>query len=266
MEVVKVMSDLVPRDLTEEALALAAKADLGDPTDDFVIPRLKVAQALTKEVQDGDAEVGELIHSLTGESYGEAVEVIVVDAFKGRAWKDTEGNLHSANREAVVPWEDHPCFGEHFVDCPDAEEQYRARVRANEIDWGKGPGISTTYNFVGLIVREDGEVEEFPVRISLMRAAAKEGRNWQTMLHLARAPWDLVFEVSTVKARSKRGEPYVAVKVKQVRKTTDEERSAAVRVAQALHSSAQVAYDDADADEETEGRAAPAPATGGLDI
>lgn len=250
--------ELVHRDLTEEALVAKAKADIQVSAEDLVIPMVKVAQGLTREVQDGDAEAGELIHSLTGESYGESVQLLIVDSFKGRSWRNPEDRtFHTAGKgETVVQWEDHPCHGQLFVDCLDAEEQYRARVRNNEIDWGKGPGISTTYNFVGLVVRDDGTVDDFPVRVSLQRSSAKAGRNWVTMLNIARAPWDAVYELTTSKTRSKGGEPYVAVSVKLARKATDDERQAAVRIAQAIHGGANVEYVG---EQDEEGHIAPTP-------
>lgn len=251
--------------MTEEALIAAAKSDLLDVSE-MTVPMLKIGQSLTREVTEGDAQPGDLIHSVTGEVYGKSVQLIVVDSFKGRAWRNPEDrSFHVANRgEVVVPWEEHSCFGQHFTDCPDAEEQYRARVQANEIDWGKGPGIATTYNFIGLILHEDGQIDQIPVRISLMKSAAKEGRNWQTILRLNRAPWDVVFELSTSMTRNKAGEPYTAVKVRQLRRTSDEEKLAALEVAQAIHTST-VRYDDA-LEEETPVMPSQPEASGGLEI
>lgn len=258
--------ELATRDLTEEALVASATGDLFSDADDFVIPRLKVGQSLTSEVVEKEAEVGDLIHSLTGYVYGTSVELIVVRAFKGRSWRNPKDNSYRATNgpELIVPWEDHPCYGQPFVECPDAEEQFRAAVRRNERDWGKGPGIATTFNFVALLFGPDGELENFPVRISLERAAAKEGRNWSTMLNIARAPWDDVYELSTTQARSKAGQPYTAVRVKRSRSTEDEERRVAVEWAQRLHD-ANVAYEQESDDMEV-APPAPEPATGGLDV
>lgn len=259
-------TEMETRQQTEEALAARATSDLVSSGDEFVIPRLKVAQSLTAEVVEEEAEVGELIHSLTGESYGENVSLIIVDSFKGRSWRDPETRMfYTANRETIVPWEEHPCFGEHFADCPDAEEVYRAAVRANEKDWGRGPGISTTYNFVGLIVGEEG-VDTFPVRLTLQRSSAKEGRNLATLLTIARAPWDSLYEVSTSKTRSKAGDPYIAVRVKKGRRTTDEEKQAAIEWAQTLHGAGQVAYDDTASDQDGQVTPQEPARTGGLAV
>lgn len=242
--------EVAVRDLTEEALVAAAKAGLETDISQIRIPFVKIGQSLTKEVKARDAEEGDWINGLTGEVYGRSVHLVIVDAFKGRFWKDKKTNdtYTTGKGEAVIPehWP-HPESGKFFADAEDAEEQYRAAVRANEKDWGSGPGISTTYNFVGLLLveGEDGETElqEFPVRISLMRSSAKAGRNLETMLHLNRAPWDQVYELETRDATSSRGEPYMNVTVKQLRKTTPEERQVAVGVAQLVHTSDAVAYD-----------------------
>lgn len=258
------MSTEVATRLTDEALAAAATADLETDLSEIRVPILKIAQSLTREVKGGDAEEGDFVNSLTGEALGRSVQMVVVDAFKGRFWKNQKtGKAFSTGRgEPVIPWEEHPEYGKHFVDAADAEEQYREAVHNNEKDWGKGPGISTTYNFVGLLVDEDGELAGFPVRVSLMRSAAKEGRNFQTMLNIARAPWDNVYELSTRDATSSRGEPYIAVKVKPVGKTTPEQRQAALDIAQAIHGGAAVRYDD-DLEAGTDAPAKPAE-TGGL--
>lgn len=253
--------------LTEEALVAAATQDMVQAGEILTVPRLKIAQSLTTEVTEGNARPGELLHSLTGESYGTAVEFVVVDSFKGRSWKDPKtGDFHSVGRgEVRVPWEDHPCYGQHFVDCPDAEEQFRAAVRANERDWGSGPGIATTYNFVVLLVTEEDGIANFPVRITLSKSSAKEGRNLGTMLNIARAPWDVVYEISTSQTRNKRGEPFTAVRVGQSRKTTDEERAAAVGVAQLIHSGdTEVAFDEVV--EEDDRPVTAEPVKGGLDL
>jgi hypothetical protein len=261
------VSQELTRTMTEEALAASIKEEAGAQLSELIVPRLKVGQALTKEVDSGDAEVGDLINSLTGEVYGTTVQIIPVDFYKSRSWKkDTDSpKLFSQKGETVIPWEEHPEFGKAFVDADDAEEQYRIAVRANLKDWGRGPGISTVYNVLGLIVAEDGEVEVFPVRLPLERALAKAGRNLFSMLTIARAPWDAVYEVTTVKARSKRNEPYTDVRIAKVRPTTPEERQAAVEVAQAIHGGAAIFEDGP---EEDEGGFAPTPVadTGGLEV
>ena len=249
---------------TEAALAAQATNDLVDPAD-LTVPLLKVMQSLSKEVSEGDAVPGELVNSLTGESHGMSVQIVVADAFKGRFFNDKKsGRTYVAHRQAICDWEGHPCQGKPFVDCLDAEESFKARVNSGEIQWESGPPIATTWNFVGLLLAEDGTLDDFPVRVSLMKAAVPVARNWATLLAIAPAPWDVVFELSTKDATSKRGEPFVAVKLKQVRKTTAEEKAAVVSVAEQIHA-ADTVVDLGDGEAAQAATVAP-DAKGGLDI
>lgn len=257
--------EVVPSQVTEQALIARATADAIEESE-LVVPRLKIGQALTDEVKEGDARPGDLIHSLTGEVYGSAVELVIVQAFKGRALRE-KGQFYSANNTPVVPdnWPER-YRGLHFVDVPDAEEQFKARANAGDVEWGSGPPIYTTHNFVGLVLR-DGELEDFPVRVSLSRGSAKEGKNWVTMLKIARAPWDLVFELSTQEARSRNNDDFFKAKVKQLRKTTPEERQAALEVAQLINGGDTAVVFDEGQDDEEGGRPAQAPdSNGGLEL
>jgi hypothetical protein len=249
--------------ISGESAELIEAAKGGIDAGELVVPMLKVMQPLSNEVGEGKAQPGQLVHSLTGQSYGTSVGLIVVRAFKGRAWQPEPGKLLVADGP-LVPWRDHPCNGERFVDCYDAEEQYRAAVNAEEHPWGKGPGISTTYNFVGLVLPEDGELENFPVRLSLMRAAgAKAGRKLMTLLQISRAPWDNLYTIQTQRTQNAAGQPYHRADIDQARITTADERQLAVTIAQAVASVALSAEVEADPDPGV----APAPeASGGLDV
>lgn len=232
----------------DESIVAATRAGLSDAP--LVVPRLKLAQSLTTEVKAKDADEGDLLNSLTGEVYGRELDVIVLSEEEGRFFRDHETRqAYSVIGEPVVPatWP-HQCANLPFIDCPDAEEEFRAAVKANEKDWGKGPGIATTYNFT-LLVR-DPEAPEgagadqwqtLPVRLSLQRATAKEARNWITLLRLSRANWDQVYHLTTVDARSKKGDQFVGLKVKPGRKTTDAERELAYRMVVMIQGAA---YDD----------------------
>ena len=231
-------------------------------------PILKVCQALTKEVKEGDAEPGEFLNTLTGESLGTKVEFIVAMAQRGRAASGKDGRYYVAIGTDVFPesWAD--LVGEEFVgtpfdEHPDAEEVYKARVNAGEIEWGKGPLISTTYNYTGLVLPEDEEDEPQPVRISFLRSTKSAHDKLQTLKRatLRNKPfWEVVFSLETAEKTFGRNSAYI-VNVKKSRPTTDAEKALAVEVALAVQGGRTHGNDEAGQDKPV----APA-ATGGLEV
>lgn len=129
--------------------------------------------------------------------------------------------------------------GTPFEEYPDAEEQFKKRVNAKEIPWGKGPLISTTHVFTGLALVEDiesGEVELQPVRLSLQRTNVPAVKKWMTLKQskLRNKPfWDKTFVLETEKKSYDKGMAY-NLKVSVGRDTTKEEKDAAVSLAQAV--------------------------------
>jgi hypothetical protein len=149
----------VPATQAELEASLVAENQASVDATDLQIPLLKIGQPLTAEVADGDASPGEFINSLTREGLGTEIEFVVSGYQKGRFFhgdRESGRRARKAYGTSIVPWTDDPHYGEPFTEHPDAEEQYSARVNANEIPWGKGPSISTTYDFTGYIVGEDG--------------------------------------------------------------------------------------------------------------
>jgi hypothetical protein len=196
---------------------------------------------LTAEVKRGDAERGEFINALTGESYGNAIGFIVSYYQQGRFAATKEGKAYVAFSntipEAWEPFVGKEWVGQPFSEYPEAEETFKAAVNNKEREWGSGPKVSTTHNFTGhaIVPALDPEDEEtlIPVRLSLKRTdvpAAKNFISLKKMLRL-RAFWDQSFDLTTEPKTSGRHESFV-VKVKAGRPTTDEERLVAVTLAQ----------------------------------
>lgn len=254
-------SDLTPvlSEQEEQALAEQIKGDID--TADIVVPMLKLAQGQSKEVQAGDAEVGDFVNSLTGENFGNRIEFIVADTFSGRFWRDDDDRVHTAQGD-TVPWPDHDCYGKHFADCPDAEETFKEAVNNGEREWGRGPAISTTHNFVGFVVGEEGSA--VPVRLSLMRTNVPAAQKLKTFIsRLSRAPWDNVY-VLTSEARTGRGKPFVVVTAERGRVAEPVERNAAVQLALSMRGDGtKVEFHEA---EEAEPDEKPADREGGLEV
>lgn len=222
---------------------LASQATEFDDAD-LQVPILKVGQALTKEVQNDQAEAGEFINSLTGEGIGDSIGFIVAYYQKGRAGADRKTNRYfSAVGTDLIPdhWADlvgDDFVGTRFDEYPDAEEQYKVRVNNKEIEWGKGPQISTTHNFTGLAivsgVEGSDEPDELqPVRLSLQRVqnpAVKKILSLYRMSLRNRPFWDKVFDLTTEKKTFPSGPAFV-VQPSIGRDTTADERAEASALA-----------------------------------
>lgn len=218
--------ELEPLTPEEQVLVDAARSQIDRSK--LVLPALKLTQSLTGEVQEGNAEPGEFINSLTGENYGSEVELVVAALFDGRFYSSDGSNYAAQGDVAPDNWPEEYA-GKPFADIPDAEEQWKAATNANEHPWGKGPPISTTHNFVGLVV---GSESTLPVRLSLMRAANPSAFKLQTLIYAARAPWDRTFILKAKREVNASNQAYFIPDVSQGGVTDPELRQAAVNLAQ----------------------------------
>lgn len=257
-----------------DAIMAQQEEDLGDVQ--VQTPILKVCQALTKEVKEGDAEAGEFLNTLTGDSYGTAVEFIVAYFQRGRAASSKDSRYFVAIAQDLIPesWSDlvGPEFvGTRFDEHPDAEEVYKERVNAKEIEWGKGPLISTTYSYTGLVLptrvegEEVDEEELMPVRISFLRSTKSAHDKLMTLKKatLRNKPfWDVVFNLKTASKSFGRNDAFI-VNVSKARSTTSDEKERAVELAQAVMGGR--VRDNAEAAEAGSARAEP-DAKGGLGV
>lgn len=225
--------------------ALIAQQESEFDSDLVSTPILKIGQPLTREVQNEQAEAGEFINTLTGEGIGTNVEFIVAYYQKGRFAADRDSGRAFVAFQDTIPdaWSDlvgEDWVGTPFAEFPDAEETYKVRVNRGDIEWGKGPLVSTTHNFTGLalvpVLGDDGqetdEVEMQAVRLSLQRTNMQAVRNWMSLKRSLRnkAFWDKTFLLGTYKKAFDRGSAHLLT-VKLGRDTTAEERSAAVELA-----------------------------------
>ena len=255
------------------ALQAQQEEEFGDDLQ-LQTPILKIGQPLTREVQNEEAEPGEFINTVTGEGVGDKVGFIIAYYQRGRFAADRESGRAYVAFDTVIPeaWGD--LVGEEFVgtpfaEYPDAEETYKERVNRKEIEWGKGPIVSTTHNFTGLAivsaVEGSDEPDELqPVRLSLQRTnmpAVRKIRTLQKSVLRGRPFWEKVFELSTKKKDFDRGSAYL-LEVKIGRDTSAEERTEAVQLASAV-AAGRVSDNQADAgkDDKVE-----PDAKGGMDI
>jgi hypothetical protein len=264
----------------DEALAaLQAQQEEEFKGDTFQTPILKLCQPLTREVQEEEAEAGDFLNTVTGESLGSEIDFIISFYQKGRSARDNKtGNYYVAFGNTIpASWEElvgEEWVGTPFVEHDDAEERFKERVNNKEIEWGRGPLISTTYNYTGFVVvpaieGSDEEDELQPVRLTLQRSNKKAADKINTIRRAVlrgRPLWDKVFELSTARKTFSGGTSYV-LNVKAGRNTTAEERDEAGNLAIALTAGRVITNEDTAGGED--GGKAPVPepdAAGGLDV
>jgi hypothetical protein len=241
-------------ELAENEAALAASALGAVRREDLVLPVLQVTQALSKAVQRGDAEQGHFLNSLTGEDYGSETELVVVAYFLGRFYNDKEtGRTYVAAGDTAPSTWPEKYAGLKFTDIPDAEESYKVWANQPGNEWGRGPAISTTHNFVGFRPDEP----EVPLRLSLMRTSAPAGRKLLTLLQFAPTPWAVTYELSLSQQTDKQQRPFYVVNVARGRQTTAEERQNAVTMSRAVQESSVKFAGDEGLDEKPATSAAP---------
>jgi hypothetical protein len=170
-------------------------------TDDIVIPRLEIVQAMSPQVKDGDpkfddaARPGMLVNSVTGQLYGK--EVMVIPVYYTKQWlvwkarKDKEGK---------------PLEGGFFGAYPSPEEA-KDRQEQEGGEAGNIEVIDTPQHLCLLVDVRSGVVEE--VMISMPRTKAKVSRNWNSMVKLAGGDrFSRVYRVTTQLEKKPKGDFY----------------------------------------------------------
>jgi hypothetical protein len=253
----------------EQALINANQEEVD--ASEFVVPILKLAQPLTEEVTNGNASAGEYILGLTGDVIEPPFDFVIASKGKGRFRPSREDGERTlvAYDTPNVPWQEDPLYGTPFAEHPDAEETYSALVNEGKQDWGSGPPIQTTYNYTGYILRpadldpdEDFPVEGIPVRLSLRRTSAPTARKLNTILDgvLRGGYWNKVFRIDSAQKKNK-GTFYI-VTAEAARKTTPEEKKAALELAGILRTAAVTTVGE----DESAAKVADVDAEGGLDL
>lgn len=234
--------DNLPVGFTQEDMeALLAQQEAEFTDDSLQVPLYKIGQGLTREVQDGNAEAGEFIDTLTGEGVGTKVEFITAYYQKGRFAADRDtGKAYTAWTDTIPEhWGDflgEEWVGTSFAEHPDAEESFKRAVNEKQREWKSGPPIQTTHNFTGLVIVPgfEGEPDTVsPARFSLKSTDTGAAVKWLRLrsAKLRRRPfWDLVFELSTKKNDYKKGAAFNIV-VATGRDTTSDERQEAAELA-----------------------------------
>lgn len=234
----------------EQEAALAARVKGQVDRSKLQLPAIKVVNGLSKEAADGVAQ-GTLVNSLTAEQYGESVDLVISDFYYGRFYAPKGSGKAFTARGDVVPdnWPEEYA-GQRFVELDDAEEQWKAAVNNNEHPWGSGPPIQTTINFVVTLADSPG----YPLRLSMKSSDTPTANKLLQMIDMSPTPWAFAYRVSSEGRPTPNGSgTYYGFKAEQVGPVSDEQRQAAVKIAQAFQQASdageveEVGADDPDA-------------------
>ena len=185
---------------------------------DFVPPRVKVVQQMSKEAQgkkgEKVAEPGEFYNTLTGENYGDSLRIQPILPFMQRVFlvrenrrADANAALAAAGFEPLSEGDGLKCRsfdmyhgqGEPGVECNDCPlSPWRAG--------NKPPLCTETYNVAA--ANENGEL----VIISFAKSSAKIGKRFFSALRMAGpnvAPWTRFFDLRTDQVSNDQGTFFV---------------------------------------------------------
>lgn len=201
-------------------------------TDDVNIPRIKLAQALTPEVQAGLVNVGDLFLNVTGEVLAKAGEPLrFVPVAVGKEYilwnpERGEGILARAKRvfhggQAKYMWDKQDeDFNVKFRNGPKVTWSTKRFVEdnglhrfgsANPGDPDSGPAATAHHNFV-VVLPDHGDMV---AALSLSRSQEKRAKDLNAMFKMSKVPiYGRVFTVNTVKERSGAGDEYYNYKFK----------------------------------------------------
>jgi len=208
--------------------------------EDLVIPRLELAQALSKCRKKQDpayipgCEEGMLYNNLTRELYGESVDLVPV-FFKKEwlLWRDQDlgGGFAGA----------HPSLSA-------AETE-----RQNQDDPDEWESIETHQHFC-LLVREDGTTEE--VVVSMAKSKMKKSKNWNSLIRINGGPrFSRMYKYEGVAAVNDKNQDYYNVDVKNAGFVTPEIFEKAEKTYESIASGkakVDYSYDDMGGSEEEE--------------
>jgi hypothetical protein len=186
--------------------------------EDWVPPRVKIAQQMSKEVADEKAKPGDFYNTLTGEDYGPSLRIQPILAFMQRVFLVREGPKRDHADEVLV--------ADGLMELTEGDG---LKCRSFDMIQGQGePGIlcaacplshwtqsdkkknvppicTETYNVAA--ANELGEL----VILSFSRSSAKVGKRFFSTIRMMGAvkPWTRFFDLATHQERNDLGNFYV---------------------------------------------------------
>lgn len=218
----KASGDVVPSFMKDDvSKGMAQNID----SDDYEIPRLKLLQALSPEIEDGQGKAGQFYHNVLEEPLGETLTVVPIFVFKSFIlWNPRhEGGGILARAMDGVHW-DNPNGEFEVQPYKDNKKKVTWRtartVKESGLDqWGSTdpddpqsqPAATRMINVLLEIV---GRPEISPVLLTFQRSTIKYGKKFIGKLKMTNAPsFGIQFELSSFKDANKNGDEYWSMKM-----------------------------------------------------
>ena len=204
----------------ETVLAQQTEMPLGfgeDDADDMLIPRIKVAQALSPEVKEGAVKIGAIFNSLTIDDLTDKVFIPVCKFNNNVYWRDRAdgGGIICRSGDAKVgTWED-------------GSQRYCSQCRKCEFDNTKQgraaiPVCTKYINFLGFF-----EDEYMPIILSFSKTNMAEGKKMYSMAKVTRQNiWNFGYILQSVE-RHKNGNDWFVINPVSNGQTSEETRAIA---------------------------------------
>lgn len=204
----------------ETALAQAPDMPLGfgeDDAEDMLIPRIKVAQALSPEVKDGTVKIGSIFNSLTTEDLTGKTFIPVCKFNNHVYWRDRRDGGGIICRSAdgkTGQYEDGRVL--HCAQCRKCEFDNTKKGR-------DAIPVCTKYiNFLGFF-----EGEYMPIILSFSKTNMAEGKKMYSMAKVTRQHiWNFGYTLASVE-RHKNGNDWFVIDPRNAGQTSDETRAIA---------------------------------------
>ncbi len=174
--------------------------------EDLKYPRLKIVQPSTKE--KGEAKDGDIVEVISGENYGDSIQVIPLNMWKSRVLFDDDYHLQCGSPDSLTS-NSGDKSGTKCVECPESK-------------WGDNnekPPCNLQYNFA---VAEVSQLKDAvknkamlpPLVINMSGANSTAAKEIQTALRMMtrktnRPIFAFVLELKTDKGKSNKGSYYV---------------------------------------------------------
>ena len=207
----------------ETSLAMQTEAPMGfgeDDADDIIIPRIKVAQALSPEVKEGTVKLGAIFNSLTAEDLTGKVFIPVCKFNNNILWRDRRdggGIICRAADGKVCTWED-------------GTQRFCSQCRKCEFDNTKQgreaiPTCTKYINFLGFF-----EDSFMPIILSFSKTNMAEGKKMYSMAKVTMQNiWNFGYKLESVE-RHKNGNDWFVINPVSAGQTSDEMREIAANL------------------------------------
>ena len=170
--------------------------------EDITLPRIKLMQALSDEVSNGNASPGEWLNTLSGQSYGTQFEFVPISVWKSRTLfaENRDDSPLCRSTDGFLSVNGHRCMTE----CP----------HDNAWEWKDGAPPQCTLGYNYLILPVD---DPFPATVTLDKSSFKTGKALNTLMMAARCPaWFWIYEFYSVRESNQKGSYFVAAVRKKI--------------------------------------------------